>query len=101
MSLEYGLIAAFLLLVVVPPPGLISTMSNVSGTCAVTLPPPYPLRHQLHATLLHCIWFPRKSGRAHHAQQSAVYVKFLHRTQVVRTLKRALPKQPAATPARV
>src|SRR5262249_12467129 len=30
-------------------------MSKVSGTCAVTLPPPCPLRHQPHASLLHCI----------------------------------------------
>ena len=29
-------------------PRLISTMSDVSGTCAVTLPPQCPLRHQLH-----------------------------------------------------
>jgi hypothetical protein len=34
---------------------LTSTMSDVLGTSAVTLPPPYPLRHQPHASLLRCI----------------------------------------------
>jgi hypothetical protein len=32
-----------------------SSMSNVSGACAVTLPPTCPLRHQPHASVLHCI----------------------------------------------